>query len=171
MALQCHPDKLGDKLTENDKQVWLQIQKAYDTLMDKKKRAAYDSSLPFDDSIPEEKDINDDNFFEIFEEVFVRNGQFSKKSPVLKIGQIWTPMSQVHQFYRFWESFSSWRDFSQYNEYDVEEANDRYERRYMEQENKRAQKHYLKEERARLNELVDLAYKLDPRIRKEKAEI
>ena len=24
-ALKCHPDKLGDKLTEKDKAVWLQI--------------------------------------------------------------------------------------------------------------------------------------------------
>ena len=33
-ALHFHPDKLGDKITQKDKEVWLQIQNAYETLSD-----------------------------------------------------------------------------------------------------------------------------------------
>jgi DnaJ domain len=52
LALMCHPDKLGENITENDKEIWLKIQNAYETLVDPVKRKRYDSSLPFNDSIP-----------------------------------------------------------------------------------------------------------------------
>ena len=51
-ALVFHPDKLGDKLTQQDKEVWLKIQNAYETLSDPAKRKKYDSNLPFDEKIP-----------------------------------------------------------------------------------------------------------------------
>lgn len=46
----------------NNRQVFMAVQKAFDTLTDVTKRRAYDSSLEFDDSIPgelhdKEKDI------------------------------------------------------------------------------------------------------------------
>jgi len=44
-----HPDKLGSDYTEKDKEMWLSVQNAYDTLSDPAKRKRYDSSLPFDD--------------------------------------------------------------------------------------------------------------------------
>ena len=52
LALKFHPDKLGDKITEQDKAMWLKIQDAYETLSDPAKRKRYDSSLPFNESIP-----------------------------------------------------------------------------------------------------------------------
>ena len=63
-ALKHHPDKLGDKYTENDKKIWLQVQKAYETLTDPAKRKKYDSSLPFDEKIPSKDDITEENFYE-----------------------------------------------------------------------------------------------------------
>ncbi len=50
MILKYHPDK--NQNVSDD--VFKNIQKAYDTLSDPKKTAAYDSQLPFDDSIPSE---------------------------------------------------------------------------------------------------------------------
>ncbi len=94
MALLYHPDKLGDKITQSDKDVWLKIQNAYETLVDPVQRRKFDSSLPFDDSIPSEEydTITEDNFFELFEPVFRRNARFAKKKPVPNIGDDETPI-------------------------------------------------------------------------------
>jgi DnaJ-class molecular chaperone len=51
-ALMYHPDKLGDTITESDKEIWLKIQNAYETLIDPLRRKRYDSALPFNDVIP-----------------------------------------------------------------------------------------------------------------------
>lgn len=167
MALKYHPDKLGDEITQKDKEHWLKLQNAYETLSDPLKKRKYDSSLPFDDSIPNEDDVTEANFFDKLTRVFNRNAMWSKRKPIPDLGNLDTPMAEVRKFYKFWDTFESWREFSQYDEYDVSEASDRYERRYMEAENKRARKQHEKAERARLIKLVGLAYKLDPRIRKE----
>jgi DnaJ family protein C protein 2 len=117
----------------------LQVQKAYETLIDPTSRKRYDSSLPFDDTIPSEafNVINEHTFYELFEPVFKRNAMFAKKKPVPNIGDPTMPMDLVYKFYKYWDNFESWRDFSQFDEYDVREAQDRYERRYMEKENKK----------------------------------
>ena len=94
LALMYHPDKLGENITESDKEVWLRIQNAYETLIDPASRKRYDSSLPFDDNIPTEQshDINEGNFYEVFEPVFRRNARFAKKKPVPNIGESSTPI-------------------------------------------------------------------------------
>lgn len=97
--------------------------------------------------------------------MFNRNARFAKKKPVPNLGDMGTSMEQVHKFYRYWDNFETWREFSQYDEYDPREAADRYEKRYMENENKRLRNKYMKKERARLIKLVELAYKMDPRIK------
>jgi len=52
-------------------------------------------------------------------------------------------MKEVRQFYAYWDTFQTWREFSQYDEYNTEEAQDRYERRYMENENKKIRSKYV----------------------------
>jgi len=76
----------------------------------------------------------------------------------------------VDAFYSFWWNFKSWRDFAFEDEYDPNEAESREEKRWMER--KIASKRYKKkmQEQARINKLVDLAYSLDPRIRKVREE-
>jgi len=103
--------------------------------MDPVRKIKYDSALPFDDKIPllTEIKLNGDNFFELYEPTFKRNARFSIVKPVPSIGDMNTPMDQVYIFYTFWDNFKSWRGFSQYDEYDTEEAHDRYEKRWMEQ--------------------------------------
>ena len=153
------------------KAMWLKVQEAYDTLSDPTKRKKYDSSLPFDEEIPEEGDFDDGTFYEVFSKVFNLNSKWSVKKPVPNLGDDETPLGEVKKFYKFWENFKSWREFSQYDEYDITEAQDRYERRYMEQENKRARAKYEKAERQRLFNLYEIAYDNDPRIKRELAEI
>lgn len=47
------------------------------------------------------------------------------------------PMANVKKFYKWWTDFQTWREFSQFDEYDTNEASDRYEKRYMQAENRR----------------------------------
>jgi DnaJ family protein C protein 2 len=95
-----------------------------------------------------------------FVPIFERNMLFSKKKPGPDIGDKDSNLDEVNKFYRFWQNFETWRDFSQYYEYDVREASDRYEKRWMEKENKKIIKDYVKAERSRLIKLVDRAYDL-----------
>ena len=151
--------------------MWLKIQLAYDTLSDPAKRRRYDSTLPFDDSIPEKDEFKDDTFYSVFDEVFERNSMWALKKPAPRIGDAHTPMEDVRAFYKYWNNFEGWREFAQHHEHKPDEAQDRYERRWMEGENKKVSKKYEKEERARMIELAETAYQNDPRIRAELAEI
>lgn len=95
LALIYHPDKLGEQVSESEKEIWLKIQNAYETLIDPIQRKKYDSSLPFNDSIPSESEvinISEEAFYEIFEVVFRRNSLFAKKKPVPNMGDTTTPM-------------------------------------------------------------------------------
>lgn len=66
------------------------IQKAYEQLgISEEKRRAFDSVDPeFDESIPNEADMEATDFFELFGPVFERNSRFSKKLPVPTLGNI-----------------------------------------------------------------------------------
>lgn len=82
LALEYHPDKKrpaaeeekkdegeGDTLNPEEKvkkEIWLKILKAYETLIDPEKRKKYDSSLPFDENIPDEDDFDDESFYDVF---------------------------------------------------------------------------------------------------------
>ena len=147
--------------------MWLKIQDSYETLSDPIKRKRYDSTLPFNEEIPEPGDFTEENFFEVFSAVFNRNAMFAKKKPVPNLGNMNTPMSEVQKFYKYWDNFDTWREFSQYDEYNLEEASDRYERRYMENENKKIRTKYDKKERKRLIKLSEMAYTNDPRIKRQ----
>jgi DnaJ family protein C protein 2 len=165
-SLQFHPDKLGRKVTERDKEIWQKIQQAYETLLDPAKRRRYDSSLPFDETIPEESQITSDKkFYQLFNRAFVNNARFSIIKPVPSLGKEHATMQEVDEFYKFWFSFKTWRDFSQYDEYDLEEAQDRYEARWMGSQNRKVRAEYEGMERRRVNELVTRSYNQDPRIK------
>jgi DnaJ homolog subfamily C member 2 len=174
-AVAFHPDKNGDAATEKDKQIWLAIQSARDTLIDINKRRRYDSTLAFDDSIPKPETFkSDDDFYKQFDECFERNARFAENWPAPRIGNKDTPMEEVRNFYRYWDNFKTWREFSQFDEHDPTKAQDRYEKRWMEKENKKEREKHAKLERKRLIKLAETAYDNDPRIqaiiRKEKEE-
>lgn len=67
---------------------------------DKKKR--YDSTLEFNEFVPDDKEYSENDFFVIFGPVFKRNGHFSKTQPVPDLGTLDTPIKKVMKFYDFW---------------------------------------------------------------------
>ena len=113
----------------------------------------------------------DAEFFRIFDKCFRYNSRFSVvKENIPLIGDNTSTGEQVDAFYAFWDDFKSWREFSQHDEYDPEEAHDRYEKRWMESQNKRESDKLKKVERKRLIKLVDRAYNNDPRVCARKVE-
>lgn len=177
-CLLYHPDKTGR--SEEDV-VFLKVKAAFDTLSDRDKRKAYDSSeLTFDDSIPP-ANVSPSDFYEMYGPVFERNLRFdaklreiaNHKAPLF--GKDNTPIEQVHAFYDYWIHFDSWRDFSLKasleTENDLESADSRYEKRWMQKEIAKKSKAYKREEMARLNLLVERAMSADPRLRREKLRL
>ena len=150
---------------------WLKLKEAYDTLSDPEKRKKYDSTIVFDDSIPEDKVYSEKDFFSTFGPVFLKNGIWSKKKPVPKLGDMQSPLPKVKLFYKFWHNFQSWRDFAVEGEYDLEEATSRFEKRQMLKENKKMKASMKKEEKIRIDTLTNIAYKRDPRIIEEEKRL
>ncbi|XWS65422.1 hypothetical protein CRYUN_Cryun05aG0111400 [Craigia yunnanensis] len=179
-ALRHHPDKLAALLlaeeTEAAKQAkkdeienhFKSIQEAYEILADPVKRRIYDSTDEFDDEIPTECAPQD--FFKVFGPAFMRNGRWSVTQPIPSLGDESIPLKDVDNFYNFWYSFKSWREFPHADEYDLEEAESRDHRRWMERQNAKLSEKARKEEYARIRALVDNAYKRDPRILRRKEE-
>lgn len=177
MALQHHPDKQAespdagpksDGLTNKD-QLFIKIQEAYEVLSDPSKRRQYDSTLDFDDDVPEEVDEKL-GFYGTFGPVFDRNARWSCRYPVPELGDEKTDINKVHRFYDFWLSFESWRDFSMHDEYNPDEAEFREERRWMDRQNQKVRKQHVADERRRIMSLVEAAERFDPRLRAEREE-
>ncbi|XVF82584.1 hypothetical protein PTKIN_Ptkin16aG0061400 [Pterospermum kingtungense] len=179
-ALKNHPDKLAALLlaeeTEAAKQAkkdeienhFRSIQEAYEVLIDPVRRRIYDSTDEFDDEIPTECAPQD--FFKVFGPAFMRNGRWSVNQPVPSLGNDSTSLKDVDDFYNFWYSFKSWREFPHSDEYDLEQAEFRDHKRWMERQNAKLSEKARKEEYARIRALVDNAYKRDPRILRRKEE-
>jgi len=191
-CLAYHPDKTG---RGEDDEVFLKVKAAFDTLSDKTKRKAYDSQMPFDDSIPKGNEIEAE-FYDVYGPVFERNLRFDdrlnpdKKQPVSggkknrkkksqkgppSFGNNDTPLDHVHAFYDYWTHFESWRDFSleaakltNNENFDADNVDSRYEKRFIQKEIDRKAKALKREEMARINLLVERAMAVDPRLRREK---
>lgn len=54
--------------------------------------------------------------------MFTRNSRFALVKPVPSLGDVSTPLNTVKKFYAYWEDFKSWREFTQYDEYKLEDA-------------------------------------------------
>ncbi|KAG9151809.1 hypothetical protein Leryth_002092 [Lithospermum erythrorhizon] len=180
VALKHHPDKQASLLlaekTESAKQAkkdeieshFKAIQEGYEVLMDPVRRRIYDSTDEFDDEIP--TDCAPHEFYKVFGPAFMRNGRWSVTQPIPSFGDDSTPIQQVDQFYNFWYSFKSWREFPHADEFDLEQAESRDHKRWMERQNAKLSEKARKEEAVRIRSLVDSAYKRDPRILRRKDE-
>ena len=167
-------DKINKEDAQKNREInkkWLKLKEAYDTLSDPEKRKKYDSTIVFDDSIPEDIAYTENNFFSTFGPVFLKNSIWSKKKPVPKLGDMKSPLQKVKLFYKFWHNFQSWRDFPVEGEYDLEEATSRFEKRQMLKENKKMKASMKKEEKIRIDNLTNIAYKRDPRIIEEEKRL
>lgn len=179
LVLQYHPDKQtgdggeaaldGGGLNEKELQ-FIKIQEAYEVLSDQSKRRQYDSTLDFDEDIPDEVDESLGGFYATFVPVFRRNSRWSTRLPVPELGDEKTDINKVHKFYDFWFAFESWRDFSMHDEYNLDDAEFREERRWMDRQNQKIRKKYVEAERKRIIKLAETAERLDPRIRAEREE-
>ncbi|KAL2342248.1 hypothetical protein Fmac_010188 [Flemingia macrophylla] len=179
-ALRFHPDKQAALLlaeeTEAAKQTkkdeieshFKAIQEAYEVLIDPMKRRIYDSTDEFDDEIP--TDCASQDFFKVFGPAFMRNGRWSVNQPIPSLGDDNTSLKDVDNFYNFWYSFKSWREFPHADEFDLEQAESRDHKRWMERQNAKLTEKARKEDYARIRTLVDNAYKRDPRILRRKEE-
>lgn len=161
VSLLYHPDK-----NPSAEQIYKAIQEAHSTLTDLRRRRVYDSSLPFDDSIPSE---DTSRFFKEFGAAFTRNARFSEIQPVPLLGGPDSDFSEVDKFYDFWFGFKSWRDFSAECEHKPELAENRDDRRWMEKENQKVTNTLVKAEVARVRRLVDRAFRADPRVKAQRA--
>lgn len=174
ISLIYHPDKishLGEEARANSEAHFKAVMKAYDILSDKKKRAAYDSIDDVDDSIPSERDATGSpaRFYEKFGACFSLNARWSVSDRVPELGDDDTDINTVNKFYDFWYGFKSWRDFSFNLEHDPDQAECREEKRWMDRQNAKHVKTKKLEENARIRRLVDLSYKYDPRLLRERA--
>lgn len=180
VALKYHPDKQAAILlaeeTEAAKQAkkdeieshFKSIQEAYEVLIDPLKRRIYDSTDEFDDEIP--TDCAPHDFYRVFGPAFMRNGRWSVNQPIPSLGDDNTPLKEVESFYDFWYGFKSWREFPHADEFDIEQAESREHKRWMERQNAKLTEKARKEEYARIRNLVDNAYRRDPRILRRKEE-
>lgn len=194
-CLVYHPDKTG---RGEEDEVFLKVKAAFDTLSDKSKRKAYDSQMPFDDSVPKGNETASE-FYEVYGPVFERNLRFDdrlnpdRKQPTTgkknkkkkkgprgppPFGDDETPLDKVHAFYDYWTHFESWRDFSleaakltNNENFDADNVDSRYEKRFVQKEIDRKAKALKREEMARVNLLVERAIAADPRLKREKLRV
>ncbi|OII71796.1 DnaJ domain-containing protein [Cryptosporidium ubiquitum] len=169
LVLSHHPDKNKENCSDARSEEFLKIQEAYEILSDKNLRHTYDSALPFDESVPSIY-INENNNFQefknFFSPIFHRNSRWSKIKPVPEIGNNDDKIEVIETFYEFWRRFQSNRDFTIHDEHELNHAECREEKRWMERQNFKIRSKYIRNEILRINKLVDLAYKSDPRIKR-----
>ncbi|CAF1704065.1 unnamed protein product [Brassica napus] len=179
-ALKHHPDKQHAALllaeeTEEAKEAkkdeidsrFRAIQEAYEVLMDPTKRKIFDSTDEFDD-----EDCSPQEFFKVFGPAFKRIAKLWAKTSqrVPDLGDENTKLKDVEKFYSFWYGFKSLREFPDRGKHDLEKADSRQERRWMERENAKKTAKDRKEDDVRIRNLVDNAYRIDPRIAKREEE-
>ena len=163
-------EKKEESTADEADEMFKAITEAFELLSDGKRRRDFDSLDDFDDSIPP-KDFDENiygDFYEMFGPVFERNSRWSELPKCPLLGSKETPYAEVSRFYQFWFDFKSWRDFADADEYDVEEAGFREEKRWMERENNKLRAKKRKAEASRIQKLVDLSYQNDPRVQAEK---
>jgi len=173
-CLETHPDKQPD----HSDLLFKKVQRAFEILSNPDGRRAYDSSRPFDDTIPlDGLNVDEDEslFYSAFTDVFERNKKFSNDPKISTLGDASTPIANVRRFYDEWLAFRSWRDFSHSAEakdlQEIKEDMPREEKRYYLRENQRVLDKLKKDEVKRVRTLVERAMKIDPRLRKYREEV
>lgn len=165
--LYLHPDKAESARKQQAEILFKACHKAYETLTDPKLKIDYDSSVPFDESIPEEKATYKTltQFIQAFAPVFERNERWSKTQPCPKIGDASSTEDEVNKFYKFWLGFQSWREFPEGDTEKVGDSAGRQQRRDAENKNAKARALLKQKENTRLRALAERAQAADPRVK------
>ncbi|KAJ1979653.1 Zuotin [Dimargaris verticillata] len=168
-VLRHHPDKKAAGGNAHDDKVFKCIQKAYEILINPIKRLQFDSVDPgIDDRVPSLKAKGD--FYSIYTKVFDREARFSKKPGVPSLGVDSSPRQEVEAFYEFWYNFDSWRTFEYLDKEDVDMGDNRDNKRYLDRKNRAERAKRKNEDNARIRQIVDQAFKLDPRMKRFRQE-
>lgn len=167
-CLKYHPDRYFHQGKPDDT-MFKVVQKANEILSNERQRRLYDSNdADFDDSLPffnEKK-----NFYSVFGPEFEKWKKWSIKE-LPSLGDENTNYEMVEKFYKSWSKFQSWRDFTYNSEYDPDKAESREEKRWMERQNDKENKEYKKKEIIKVNSLLEIAKKNDPRIALRKQQL
>jgi DnaJ family protein C protein 2 len=178
-VLKHHPDKKVSKAVGHRgiDAIFKCIQKAWETLSDPTKRQQFDSvDSGVDDTPPTEAEIKDwltkgeSYWYTQAHEIFEREGRFSKRKPLPVLGDDSSPREQVDQFYSFWYNLDSWRSFEYEDKEDVDNSENRGDKRWIEKKNKAERARKKTEDNARLRKIIDLMLKYDPRIQRFREE-
>lgn len=132
------------------------IKKAGEILADSKLRKLYDSCF-LDETLPSDREYEDEEFFGVFSDTFKRNGLFSETKPVPDIKE------DPEVFYGFWQNFKTTRVYD--DPADVFDVSGSMRRFNADKKKELMQKKKIKDLQ-RIQELVRLAIKRDPRTRK-----
>ncbi|KAI5165299.1 DnaJ-like protein subfamily C member 2 [Nematocida sp. AWRm78] len=159
-----HPDRLLSCKIDDGGASFIALTKAHEVLSNPHKKKLYDF-IAFDETIPEDRDYTDEEFFAVFDEVFTRNSVFSVKPYTVSLGDLSSKDSDIVAFYKFWQNFESIRAFEFLCK--DEDYQSREMRRQAAVENKQLLNEKKAEDNQRIRKLVTLAIKRDPRVNKE----
>lgn len=135
------------------------IKKAEDILSNSRFRKLYDSHF-LDETIPEDREYSSVEFFDVFSDVFNRNSMFSETKPVPRLED------NPEIFYSFWLNFKTTRVYD--DPADVFDVNGSMRRYNADKKKDTIQQKRLKDLQ-RIQELVKMAIKRDPRTKKKQA--
>lgn len=200
LALKWHPDKNPDCAAEAKEQFQI-IQQAWEVLSDAHERAWYDNHREAilkggigddykDDSIDLFqyfstgcfKGYGDDSksFYSVYRRVFetlaAEDAEFSKEGDsdeeIPGFGDSTSSYEDVvHNFYAYWQSYSTKRSFAWLDPYDIREAPNRRVVRVVEKENKKIRDKAKRERNEQVRNLVAFVRKRDKRVQAHAAKL
>lgn len=164
-AAKLHPDCLKSINIDDKGLSFIALNRAYHTFTTPTRKRQYDYII-FDETIPEDREYQPDEFFEIFSKVFARNSVLSAKPYTVTFGDTTSSDADIVAFYKFWQSFESLRSFEFLCK--DEDCLNREQRRNAASQNKEMLQEKKRQDNIRIKKLVNLSIKHDPRVNKNK---
>ena len=192
MALKWHPDKNRDVDPEKAKEVFQEIQQAYEVLSDPQERAWYDSHREailqngglgegnvqidgvdlfpfFNSSCFKGFGDDDQGFYGVYRKLFKTineedQAHLDEPTTYPSFGSAKDVEENWPEFYAFFAAYTTPRSYSWLDQYDTRQADNRRVSRLMEKENKKVREKAKNERNQLVRELVTFVKKRDKRI-------